>query len=120
MHVRSTRKRFSLGSRAKERPNTKQGADPEKCNPTQGRTAYDYNRFLVGFSLISIKYFYCITVLPSVLLHHVLTTDFLVIRCIFFITSFSAFKYSFSALSLISSSNSDSVRGRGLVFFFIE
>ena len=91
MHVRSTRKRFSLGSRAKERPNTKQGADPEKCNPTQGRTAYDYNRFLVGFSLISIKYFYCITVLPSVLLHRVLTTDFLVIRCIFFITSFSIF-----------------------------
>ena len=73
-----------MGSRAKERPNTKQGADSEKYTPTQGRTAYDYNRFLVGFSLISIKYFYCITVLPSVLLHHVLTTDFLVIRYIFF------------------------------------
>ena len=80
-----------MGSRAKERPNTKQGADSEKYTPTQGRTAYDYNRFLVGFSLISIKYFYCITVLPSVLLHHVLTTDFLVIRYIFFITSFSIF-----------------------------
>ena len=80
-----------MGSRAKERPNTKQGADSEKYTPTQGRTAYDYNRFLVGFSLISIKHFYCITVLPSVLLHHVLTTDFLVIRYIFFITSFSIF-----------------------------
>ena len=82
MHVRSTRKRFSF-LWAKERPNTKQGADSEKYTPTQGRTAYDYNRFLVGFSLISIKYFCFITVLPSVLPHRVLATDFL-IRCIFF------------------------------------